>query len=280
MSSMNPQIKELEAALAQAEADLDVALDLEPFIEQAAEILAKMDVDMPNGMGWLKTMRDTVTRKAVVVSALGRPRRLFRVLTGINKSISDAGRRAKNAPIQGISSEVGVVAGYNAYISCVEYSRRAAAKAVEHETNKVSKLTRLVHDATYLCTPYHLVLPQIQIGLWEATTGVAQYYEKHFEFKMLAPPEVELELCSREDKTYKWDWEIPNLGIIMRKSLQDQKDLGRLKGSVQSAMEQIFWCWVDKAEREYLFEKYPLLDVPYDDVKQQVHILLKQEHLI
>ena len=273
------KIADLQNQLAKAQAELDIALDLDPFIETATEILAKMEVDMPNGMSWLTTMKNVVTRTALVVSGIGRPRRLFRVMTGINKSISDAGRRAKNAPVQGISSEVGVVAGYLSFEACVNYARRPSVKAVAHKEHFVSKLTRLVHDAQYYCTPYHLVVPQLQMGLWCSTTGVAQYYEKHFDFKMIAAPEVELEMCAREDKAYKWNFEIPALGAIIRKSLEDQKEIGRLKGSVQDAMNEIFWCWKDRAEREYLFNTYPFLDVPYESVKEQVRLMLKQENI-
>lgn len=277
--SRKEEVAELKVKLAKLNAELEVALDLDPFIEIATDILAKMEVDMSGGMGWLARMKDIVTRTGQVVSGIGRPRRLFRVLTGINKNIADAGRRAKNAPVQGISSEIGVVAGYLSFEACVNYSRRAAVKAVAPPERLVSKLTRLVHDAQYYCTPYHLVIPQLQMGLWCSTTGVARYYEKHFDFKMMAAPEVELEICAREDKAYKWDFVLPSLGTIIRKSLEDQKEIGRLKGAVQDAMNEIFWCWKDRDEREYLFNTYPFLDVPYADVKEQVRLLLKQEKI-
>lgn len=263
--------------LAALEAELDIAMDLDPFVTEAAEILAKMEVDMSAGMGWLTTMKNIVTKTGQVISGIGRPRRLFRVLTGINKSLGDAGRRAKNAPVQGISSEVGVLAGYLSFEACVNYSRRPSVKAVAPKTNLVSKLTRLVHDAQYYCTPYHLVVPQLQMGLWCSTTGAAEYYEEHFDFKMLAAPEVELEICAREDKAYKWDFVIDNLFDIILKSLVDQKELGRLNGEVQDAMNQIFWCWRDKGEREYLFEHYPFLDVPLEGgVENQIIAALKK----
>jgi hypothetical protein len=124
-----------------------------------------------------------------------------------------------------------------------------------------------------------LVLPQIQIGLWSSTLGTAAYYEEHFGFKMLAAPEVELELCAREDTVYKWDYTLPELGKIMRKSLEDQQAMG-LCDDVDEAMRQIFWCWVDKTEREYLFENYPILGVPYADVKGQILLMLKEQNLV
>ena len=46
------------------------------------------------------------------------------------------------------------------------------------------------------------------------------------------------------------------------------------------AMKEIFWCWVNKAEREYLFESYPLLNVPYADVKDQILLMLREQKLI
>jgi hypothetical protein len=142
-----------------------------------------------------------------------------------------------------------------------------------------SRISRLVHDASYYNTPYELVLPQIQIGLWSSTTGSAKYYDEHFGFKMLAPPEVELELCAREDKVYKWNYELPELGKIMRLTLEDQKEIG-LCDDADDAMARIFWCWTNREEREYLFENYPILNVPYVDVKAQILLMLRQQNLL
>lgn len=287
-----PSRKELAKQLAKLEEELEELQDPEPFVKEAEEILAKMEEDMANGMQWLKTMKDTATSKLHVVSELGRPRRLFRVLTGIRKSIAEAGRRAKNAPIQGISSEVGVVAGYESYCECYRYSKREKPTAhmekfrarYEQSSNLtypfISRLSRLVHDAQYFSTPYPLLLPQIHIGLWTSTTGAAKYYAKHFGFTMLAPPEVELELCAREDKVYKWNWNMVELGRLIRKSLEDQQALGNLDYPVDRAMKEIFWCYLDEEEREYLYRKYPFLDVPYQDVKPQIMLMLKDQGLV
>ena len=263
--------------------DLEAAQDIDPFVEQATTVLAKMEKDMPKGMKWLARMKAQVEKGFEVMSAIGRPRKLWRAATKLNKSIGDAGRRAKNSPVQGISSEIGVVSGYLSYTNTYMYSRRPnvqeAMESGEFGKRALSRITRLVHDATYLNTPYALVLPQIQIGLWSATTGTAEYYDKHFGFKMLAPPEVELELCAREDIVYKWDYTIPELGRIMRKSLEDQKALG-LCDDVDAAMKEIFWCWTNKEERLYLFENYPILNVPYENIKQQLVLMLREQKLI
>lgn len=280
-----PSQKELLKKLADLEESLDEVQDIEPFVKEAEEILQRMSVDMPAGMQWLEDMKKTVASKMHVINEIGRVRRLFRLLTGIRKTVGEAGRRAKNSPIQGLSSEVGVVAGYLAYSTCYRYSQRKRLKEVmkswrrKYKVRFISKLSRLVHDATYMNTPYPLLIPQIHIGLWQATTGVARYYEEHFDFKMLAAPEAELELCAREDKTYKWNWEIPELAAIIRKSLEDQKDLGYLDDDVDDVMKEIFWCYIDETEREYLFEHWPFLDVPYEKVKEQVEIMLERQKL-
>ena len=263
--------------------ELEIAQDLKPFIEQAETVLAKMEKDMPKGMQWLARVKAQVEANSEVLSPIGRPRKLWRIVTGLSKSIGDAGRRAKNSPVQGLSSEVGVVTGYLSYTNTYVYSRRPSVQAVlaESEFGKtsLSRITRLVHDASYYNTPYELVIPQIQIGLWSSTTGAAEYYDEHFNFRMLAPPEVELELCAREDVTYKWDYTLPALGKIMRLALEDQKAMGNCD-DVQEAMAKIFWCWTDRAERMYLFENYPILNVPYDGIKAQLLLMLREQKLI
>lgn len=272
MSNLN----KLKKRIADLETDLEEAMDPIPFVAQAELVLAKMASDMPRGIGWLDAMKDQVLRNFQVLSPIGRPRNLFRAMTGSPKYIAEAGRRAKNSPIQGISSEIGVVSCYLSYSDCYKYSRRPKALA---RSKLFSKATRLVHDASYYCTPYHLVIPQIQIGLYNSTSGLSAYYEKTFGFKMLSAPEVELEMCAREDKTYKWDWTLPELGKIVRKSLEDQKELGYLD-DVDFAMKEIFWCWLDKEERTFLWDNYPFLDVPYSDVKDQLILMLKEQDLI
>lgn len=284
--------KALESLIVKLGEDLEEASDPEPFVTQAQEILDKMEVDMPKGMGWLASVKESVAKNLHVAASTGRVRRLFRILTGINRAKAEAGRRAKNAPVQGISSEVGVVAGYLSYKNCYDYSLRETAKVqVTRWREKygergrltspfISRITRLVHDATYMVTPYPLLLPQIHIGLWTSTTGIAEYYKEKFNFVMAANPEVELELCAREDVAYKWDWTLPELGKIIRKSLVDQEFLGNLVGTVDEAMREIFWCYTDKVEREYLFNTFPFLDVPYEDVKDQVRKMLLEQKLI
>lgn len=263
--------------------DLEAAQDLDPFIEQAETILTKMEKDMPKGMKWLATMKSQVEQDFEVMSPIGRPRKLWRTATKINKSLGDAGRRAKNSPVQGIASEIGVTSGYLSYMNTYVYSKRPNVKAAlensEFGSKALSRITRLVHDASYYNTPYELLIPQIQIGLWSSTSGCAEYYTEHFDFTMLAPPEVELELCAREDKTYKWDYTLPEFGRIVRKSLEDQKELGHCD-DVDEAMRKIFWCWLNKEERMYLFENYPILDVPYDQIKSQLLLMLKEQKLI
>lgn len=286
MATEAPTKATLDAQQAKLLLSLEEAQDPDPFVTQAEEILAKMEVDMANGMSWLAAVKNEVVKNRHVVSPIGRVRSLYRVVTGLNKSRAEAGRRAKNSPIQGISSEIGVVSGYLAYKNCYEYTKResvASQLALFKEQFPgttypwISRISRLVHDATYMSTPYPLVIPQIQIGLWSATQGAATYYEDVFEFKMLAPPEVELELCAREDKAYKWDWLIGSLFKIVQSSLEDQKTLGYLDYSVAAAMKDIFWCWKNQDEREYLFENYPFLGVPLaGPVNRQILSALKE----
>ena len=43
-------------------------------------------------------------------------------------------------------------------------------------------------------------------------------------------PEIALEVCASEDKSYKWSWEIPELLTQIYKALQDQVKLGASRG--------------------------------------------------
>lgn len=243
------------------------------YTAEAQKVFDKMDKFWPNGMKWLEKVKNQVASVGQVISPSGRPRYLWRVFTGQKKVIADAGRRAKNSPVQGTASEIVVISSYLGNEHNLKYSaRRKIAKRLKRYAKgfNYARLSRMVHDATYLTSPLPLIIPGMLISSWAATTGVGDYYAKHLHFQMLSYPEIEMEICAREDKSYKWDWTIPELFKIIRLALTDYAELYSLGGKdadgwakwVAKAMREVFWCFHDKEELEYLWTKYPLLDVP------------------
>ena len=81
-----------------------------------------------------------------------------------------------------------------------------------------------------------------------ATTGVADYYERHFGLKMVVNPEIEIELGVSDDKFEKWNWELPSLVSLMEKTLKD-------KGETHS-LKHIFRSWKNNS-----MKNFPLLNV-------------------
>lgn len=264
-------ISKIRAGVPGLENELAAAQDPEPFVERAKLVLTRMAKDWPKGMAWLDRMKNEVGENFVVMSPIGRQRHLYRAALGSRKLVGDAGRRAKNSPIQGISSELGCISAYESYVSATEFLDK-------HDLGD-TKSASVVHDAQYNDASYEAGLALSQIGVYQSTTGVSKYCEEHLNFKMVSNPEVELELGVRNDKTYKWDWTIPAMFDIAKKSFQDHKDLG-LCDNVDDAMTQFFYPWKNKVLREELFEIAPLLDLGLtNSINSQIKSSLKTHNI-
>lgn len=261
--------KKLRAELRALEEEQEFLLSEEGedhYTKEAQKVFDKMGQFWPKGMAWLDRVKDQVAKIGQVISPTGRPRYLWRVFTGQRKTIADAGRRAKNSPVQGLASEIVVVASHLGNEHNLRYAERKKVKKLVKQYKQgfnYYRLSRLVHDANYGLTALPLTVPSLLISSWASTTGVGEYYASKLNFTMLSNPEIEMEVCAREDKSYKWDWTIPELFKIIKLALTDYAELYGLGDKwVASAMRVSFWCFHDKEELDYLWTNYPLLDVP------------------
>jgi hypothetical protein len=189
------------------------------------------------------------------------------VLTGRNGIISAAKRRAQNAPIQGISSEIGCTAGYLILDESDLYLRKHKLPS-----SLFPGYCRAVHDANYFVARYAFVIPMIHITAYQATTGAVNWYERLFGMRFNVHPEVELELSAHEQNSYKWDWSMVNLAEVIVNCLFDQVEIGRLeKDQLGTVLELIYSPWEDKKSRRHLQSTYPLLNVP-DSLNDQIDL--------
>ena len=230
---------------------------LKDFVAEAQEILDKMYTEFKKGGEFLERVSEQVQNHGFVMSPIGRRRSLYRVFAGKRSLIAAAGRRAKNSPIQGISSEIGGLAAYLILRECAIYID-------EHDlpVEYMPKLARIVHDAVYVECRYEFALPFIHIMQYMATYGVAKYLKEELNFEMLVEPEIEMEFSASEDKGYKWGWELPGLVKAITSSLEDQEKLGNLpKGKMAEARSLVFAPWKSKSQRKELQSKYPILGV-------------------
>jgi hypothetical protein len=277
--------------LAEAKAALDVALEnehqemvvsKEPYASQrdpsgwlgsSQEVYDKFFKGYPGVAARIETYKEQIRERLWVISPIGQRRTMYRILTGDPSFIAGAERRAVNSPIQGISSQVGITAAY--LIQCEVYEYCLARKIpVEYTTMFV----RAVHDASYFEESYRLIIPAIHINQHMATVGVHEYYKREFNYEFLLDPEIEMEVGASDARAESWNWVLDDLPPLLIKALDDRIKDGYVKAEHRAkALEVIFRPWVNKAERQYLQRKYPLLQV--SDLEEEICLALERNNI-
>ncbi len=237
-----------------------LAKDVKQSAEFAKDLIEKLFNKFRKAGDWLNWAVKHSEEHYYVYSILGMRRNLFGMMTGIKTLMSAMGRRAKNSPIQGTASQVGIttarLVALELYYALEELDLLdKKAKYLPTEPRKA------VHDALYSETPYKYVLIYLHILQYVATYGVTEYYRKEFDCKFTIEPEIEIELGASEDKHFKWDWSEAGLEECIKNALKCQKEIGFLKDSVEDAYDQIMWAYRDKKVKKYLDRKYPILGV-------------------
>lgn len=254
-ASVQAKLTEARAKLAKAQKEADDELSKD-WDEYAADILEKMFADFAPLGQYLERVGKQVVDRGFVMSPCGRRRVMYRVFTGKRKFQADAGRRAKNAPIQGVASEVGVTSGVLVMRAMHRYFRAFDVQ------EKFPQYHRAVHDANYYSHPYATVIPAIHIKQYVATYGVTRWYERVFGFKFTIEPEISLSLGASDDASVEWDWDIAKLPGLIRSSLEAQVKINRLDADkLDDAFAACMEPWINREKREWLQKHYPLLGV-------------------
>lgn len=250
-----------------------LAKDIKKAKEFAQELIDKLFSTFKKAGKWLTWAGEHAAEHYYVYSPLGVRRNLFAMMTGINSVVAAMIRRAKNSPIQGTASQIGVT---SARLIALEFYK--ALNELDLWDKKwrylPSEPLKAVHDALYSETPYKFILIYLHVVQHMATYGVTEYYEREFGTKFTVEPEIEVEIGAHESAAYKWDWSHANLEDCLKKALKDQVEIGLLgKGKEEQAFEEIMWAYKDKKVRKYLETRYPILGVKpdmIDDIKAEV----------
>lgn len=269
LKTLEAKLTELKAKLAAAEKARDEEMSKD-WVEYAQDIMQKMFTDFSSLAKYLERCEKQVAERGWVMSPIGRRRVLFRVFTGKAKYVADAGRRAKNAPIQGIASEVGIASGMLVVQSMDRYLRVFKMKG----DVMFPRYQRAVHDANVYAHAFATVIPSIHIKQYEATYGVSQWYEETFGFKFVIEPEIALEISASDDASIEWDWDIGKLPGVIKSALQNAVSIGRLpEAELESAFATCMEPWISAEKRAWLQENYPLLGV--SDLDRQICAAVK-----
>ena len=273
MTTSQPERTKQQINLEIAEQEEKLAMLIqEDRTAYAQDIIDKIFSEFAAGGAWTKSMAKHVEEKLYVFSPIGRKRNLPAVLTEDRSIVAQQVRRGSNAPIQGLASEVGTKASrliMESYYNDLPYFKKVLGIK---ETNWKLKVffDRIVHDASYFSVPYCMVIPFLHILQYESTYGISQAYEDQFNFKLTVEPEIEVEVTTRDDKGYTWDWSLPSIVECITSALKDAEELGILpKGrTVPDILVEIFTPWNNTELRTYLQDTYPLLNVK--DLHKQI----------
>jgi DNA polymerase I-like protein with 3'-5' exonuclease and polymerase domains/uracil-DNA glycosylase len=236
-----------------------LAKDIKQAEELAQEIMNKLFARFPRASRWLKWSMNHAMENLYTYSPIGMRRNLFGVMTEINAIVAAMRRRAANSPIQGFASQIGVTAAR--LIELELYTVLHKFGYIDDETTDMpAGITKAVHDALHSETPYEVLLIMIHVVQWTATYGVTEYYEREFGTKFLIEPEIEMEIGAHEAQMYKWNWTDANLEEIIKKSLQDQKEIGQCPAP-KRAYRKIRSAYENPELKSYLERKYPILGI-------------------
>jgi len=281
-AKLNGMYKRLRDGDRKVQGEIDVveeqllALLEEDRSPYAQDIMDKLFAEFSKGKAWIDKMVKMAEEEFYVYSPIGRRRLMLAGLMGDQGITAKQTRRGANAPIQGFASEIGTKASRR--IMETYYDQCATLrKMMKLDDWKPSRFriffNRIVHDASYFCVPYEMVIPFIHILQWEATYGITKAYADEFGVHFTIEPEIEIEVSSRDDKSYKWDWSIPNLVVNIEKALTDMEDMKKLDMPKAEVMKRIFKPWRSAQVRAYLQEHFPLLNVT--DLDEQILTAVK-----
>lgn len=184
-------------------------------VEEAEAKMRKFFSAFPKLERWLKGQIDTARRCGYVETLMGRRRRLSHFYaTKHPKHAGEADRKAMNSPIQGQSSDAGVI-GLNNFVAYV----------LEHGLEKRWLVENVVHDSILFQVPREdiaRILPVIKKCL---TTGMRQYIERHWKLKIPVTLRCDFEIGLRYGDLNGWDQRQKTLGPLLLKIEEDAKKL-------------------------------------------------------
>lgn len=272
------QLKAWKVELAKVKQDIaDIEYDDKAWgLKYTQEIVDKLFSSYHKGKDWLDRVKEQAATRGWVISPIGRRRNLYRVFTGSRKFIADAGRRAQNSPIQGVASEVGATAGLLILRAADEYRRHMDWPVDEDFID----FCRVVHDACYFGVPFRYVIPMMHIIAHEATYGVTKYYEEVFGWKFNIEPEIEIDVGVTGDTSESWDWSFPHFFHVLTTAFTQGLRTGHFADmqEVEDAYAIIIEPWKDKASRQYLLERWPLLN--RSDLSKEIFAAMKAYNVV
>jgi uracil-DNA glycosylase family 4 len=202
---------------------------------EADDKMKKFFAAFPDLERWLVQIPRRAEELGFVETLMGRRRRLnFLFDTGLFHDKEKASRLAKNAPIQGQSSDGGILGVYDFlnYLLVNKLERRWLIQNV-------------VHDSCLVQVPMEDVEKAIRVMQHCFVQGMADYIEKHFNFKLPLPIECDIEVGLRYGDLMGWDGRPSTIPKILEYLDNSAKKLWAPKkqnqGKPASSLDLVTW---------------------------------------
>jgi DNA polymerase I-like protein with 3'-5' exonuclease and polymerase domains len=233
-----------------------LAASIHRELQETQEIRDKFFARFPNASKWLdKTVYDAKTTLRTT-SMLGRHRNLFGYLTNNRPALGAMDRRAQNSPIQGLASDIGIIAA-DIYID----SLLDCYKKLGYEPDLPVAPNAMVHDSIKGEAPIKYYLLSLHLLEYSMTTGAKKYLESKGLFVNVGF-DIEIELGASWGLKNKWDFSSKNLEECVLKALEYHNEIHGTKYGIKTA-NQMFRQYKEQCKQLNLHKRFPLNDKPY-----------------
>jgi len=162
---------------------------------------------------WLRKAQDVAKKKGFVETLMGRRRRLTHLFdTKDFRNEQKANKLAMNAPIQGQSSDAGIIG----LLSFVSY-------LIKNGLERKWLVQNVVHDSCLIQVPFEDIRTALPIIQHCFVDGMSEYLLKYFDLELPLPIECEIELGLKYGGLIKWDGRPKTLTEIIAR-LEAQAD--------------------------------------------------------
>lgn len=243
--------------------------------EEAQKLIDKFMSKAKRASKWLKFTAENASERYYAFSPLGRRRNLFAYMTGMRRVASGCGRRAQNAPIQGMSSDF-VFDAARLMEEGIYRTFLHMGKIGKKESMPSAGVMRMVHDSIQLEMNYRDFLIILWIVEYCSVYGLRKMLEETFKFKLNVDFAIDVEVGSVGDKFEKWSWhpgDVDNrileekgdvrygLKNLIKMSLDYNKKHGEPDLNIKRTMKEMY-AEGEKA-RKYLRKHFPLPFEPF-----------------
>lgn len=189
----------------------------------------------PQLRSWLEANPKKAKANGYVETIMGRRRRLdFLFATKNFRDEAKASRLSMNAPIQGQSSDGGII-GLCQFLQYL----------LDNNLERRWLIQNVVHDSCLVQCPMADIEKALIAMQYYFVDGMAEYIKQHFDFTLPLPIECEIEVGLKYGDLTKWDGRPSTLPILIEKLKQDAQKLWYSKkektGKPTKDMDLVKW---------------------------------------